>query len=876
MASRSPSHAHTGDGVASAKGKAPIAIGAGDDSAAAVIRAARDDVSAAIAIGLAARAHELLRASDLAGYGKLFAELPSIEDDHRRYWTARTLIERGLSASAEAPPARMPALLAHVARGALEVLESEPREPQLLNYAGVAFYELWSLDAASALLEAAKRLDPRLGQVDSNLAKLARRKRKVRGTRRSAPMHPALEELAPRALGIAARAQPAQGMRLSLCMIVRDEQEMLPRCLASLAEAVDEMVIVDTGSTDETVEIARSFGARVIFHPWSGSFAEARNVSLEAAEGEWLLCLDADEVLVGEDVSLLRSMTQRSWREAFYLSETNYTGELDDGTAVTHNALRMFRNRPEYRYEGRLHEQVARRLPGFLPERVESSGVRIEHYGYLGAVRDSREKSRRNIELLRLQQAEGPPSAFLHYNLGSEYAAADEPQAALQELERAWALLQASPGGIGQEFAPALTSRLVRALRSCERHAEAISRAQEGLERMPGFTDLVLEQALAEIALGHVQSAGDLLERCIEMGDAPHRYTATVGSGTYIPMVHLAELKRTQGETKQAIDLLERCLREYPRFVGSVLPFASALLADGREPDEAVAELERHVPDPSPAARFLLGSALYEAGATTSGEAQFRAVLARQPHSARARVALGEALLAQRRYEEAAAVASELSDDDSLGENARRTELFARIAGHGKSDAAAGSNGDAGGESEDSGGNTSVDLTPGRADRVEMDRALERARAAGMAETEIDLFRAWRDLACTGTTKVALSPQAVGPLTVMLEALLRVHDFEAFEVLLGALERTGTVERERRELLADIYLRRGFATSAAEEWMAVCEQEPDSRALLGLARVAAARGMPHEAGDFAAAVLAREPDNALAASLLSQAQAPAA
>ncbi len=219
-------------------------------------------------------------------------------------------------------------------------------------------------------------------------------------------------------------------------MIVRDEEEMLPRCLAAVAEAVDEIVIVDTGSTDATIEIARSFGARVIEREWTGSFAEARNVSFDAASGDWLMYLDADEVLVREDAALLRSLTGRTWREAFYLSETNYTGELDDGTAVTHNALRVFRNRPEYRFEGRLHEQIAHRLPGYLPERIEATGVRVEHYGYLGAVRDGREKSRRNIELLRLQQAESPPTPFLHYNLGSEYAAAGERAAALGEFER--------------------------------------------------------------------------------------------------------------------------------------------------------------------------------------------------------------------------------------------------------------------------------------------------------------------------------------------------------------------------------------------------------------------------------------------------------
>src|SRR5205807_9238370 len=109
-------------------------------------------------------------------------------------------------------------------------------------------------------------------------------------------------------------------------------------------------IIVDTGSKDRTIEIARSFGAKVIEREWTGSFADARNVSFEAATGDWIMYLDADEVLVAEDAQRLRALTGHTWREAFYLVETNYTGEIDDGTALTHNALRVFRNRPQYRF----------------------------------------------------------------------------------------------------------------------------------------------------------------------------------------------------------------------------------------------------------------------------------------------------------------------------------------------------------------------------------------------------------------------------------------------------------------------------------------------------------------------------------------------
>src|SRR5205807_3806441 len=130
----------------------------------------------------------------------------------------------------------------------------------------------------------------------------------------------------------------------------------------------------------------------------------------------------------------------------------------------THNALRVFRNRPEYRFEGRLHEQIAHQLPAYLPERLEQTAVRIEHYGYLGAVRDAKEKSRRNIELLLAQRAESPPTPFLHFNLGSEHAAAGDAQAALTEFERAWSMIQADSDGTVHEFTPTLLVRLIKAL----------------------------------------------------------------------------------------------------------------------------------------------------------------------------------------------------------------------------------------------------------------------------------------------------------------------------------------------------------------------------------------------------------------------------
>jgi glycosyltransferase involved in cell wall biosynthesis/Tfp pilus assembly protein PilF len=604
-----------------------------------------------------------------------------------------------------------------------------------------------------------------------------------------------------------------------------------------VADAVDEIIIVDTGSVDRTIEIARSFGAQVIEREWTGSFSDARNASFDAATGDWILYLDADEVLVAEDAAKLRALTGRTWREAFYLVETNFTGDLSDGTAVTHNALRVFRNRPQYRFEGRLHEQIAQHLPGGLPERLEQTSIRVEHYGYLGAVRDAKEKSRRNIELLLAQQAESAkPTPFLHFNLGSEYAAAGDAPAALTEFEAAWRLIQEeSHDGSAYEFTPSLISRLVKALRICGRPQAAIDRANEGLGLFDGFTDLVYEQATALVALNRGEEAVEYYERCVDMGDAPSRYTATVGCGTYLPRIALAELKLNRGQAEAARELLDWCMDNHPGFFGNVLPYATALLRCGVEPEAVAADVEQRVAELTPTVRFMLGTALFEAGAGEAAEEQYRLVLERQPHSAQARVALGEVLLYQRRYADAAVEAAALASDDPLASAACRTELFGRLAA---------------------------------GDHDGADRALDRARAVSLPAADLALFGGWADLARGQRPTRALPIPAIGLLGTVLEALLRVRDFTAFELLVvGLLRPSEAPEREQRELLAGMYLRQGFLKSAAEEWMAVCERAADARALVGLAQVAFAHGQPENAGTFAREALRMEPGNALARAL---------
>jgi glycosyltransferase involved in cell wall biosynthesis len=761
-------------------------------------------------------ARAALTARDVHAYSALFPLADEIDDVHRRHQARLALLEVGLHDS-PGDVAVLAGAMAVVARRAIELLEVEPREPAILNVAGIAFYELGELAAAERLFQAARRLDPDLAHVANNLDALqARRRARVTAPPLPPAVRAALRDLAPRGKRVAAAARPAEGLTLSLCMIVKDEEEMLPRCLAAVRDAVDELVIVDTGSSDRTREIALEYGAKLIDFDWTGSFSDARNVSFDAATGDWLMFLDADEVLVEGDGERLRALTGQIWREAFYLLETNHTGTMEDGTAVTHNALRVFRNRPGLRFEGRIHEQIAHHLPAFLPERLHVSDVRIDHYGYLGAVRDAKEKSRRNIELLEQQASEGLDSPFLAFNLGSEYAAAGDSKAAQAKFESSWERVRTDSHIATYGFVPSLASRLVRSLRVNGELERARATGDDVLRIFPRFTDVLLEQAIAAGALGDHATAIAELERCIEWGDAPSTYSATQGSGTYLAMATLADAKRLTGDLEGAEELLRRCRVEYPVFGGAIEPLTRIVLARGGTPEEAVAAAEGGG-ELSLSSRFMLAAALHEGGASDAAEDQLHRVLAAQPDAAPAQIALGEALLSQSRFAEAAQAARSVGAESPWAPAAARTAGFAALAAAAPDD--------------------------------EVRATLTWAREAGLPDAEARALEGWL-AARAGTTLAHNSVPAAGAaLTVtMLEALVRLQAFELFAELLPVADALALPVRDRRELLARMYLRRGYLESAGDEWVAAIQESgPDVAALTGLSEVAAARGLDEDA-----------------------------
>lgn len=202
---------------------------------------------------------------------------------------------------------------------------------------------------------------------------------------------------------------------ISLCMIVKNEERNLPRCLESVQGQVDEIIVVDTGSTDTTAQVAARYGAQVVNFPWVNDFSAARNTSLDHASGDWVLWLDADEELLpSSDGKSLRQMAGSSEVDAYLVPVQNM--KLD-GSFTAHLAVRFFKKLEGIRFEGKAHESVGDWLLRH-GARLERSPVAIRHWGYAVSDDQLRKKLERNLDLLMAHVEKNPDDSYAHYYIG--------------------------------------------------------------------------------------------------------------------------------------------------------------------------------------------------------------------------------------------------------------------------------------------------------------------------------------------------------------------------------------------------------------------------------------------------------------------------
>lgn len=325
--------------------------------------------------------------------------------------------------------------------------------------------------------------------------------------------------------------------RLALVMIARDEARSIARALESARPHVDGMIVLDTGSTDDTVAIAERCGAQVHRFVWCNDFAAARNAALDLSDADWNLVLDADEwVISGVDALAPEALPPARVAPAAFLGCVQ---RWNEGTAsasrVRHFVPRILPR--GVRYAGSIHEQPVSPLP------LVPSALCLGHDGF--AEHQLAAKRGRNQQLLEAALAETPDDGYLWYQLGREHLVRGGPEAAVVPLQTALGLAPPESG-----YRHSLVLSTIRALKEAGRVHEALALVdaeQFAWPESPDFyfavADLYLEWASLEPARA-MEDALPVVEgawlRCLSIGEQPLLDGSVVGCGSFLAAGNLA------------------------------------------------------------------------------------------------------------------------------------------------------------------------------------------------------------------------------------------------------------------------------------------------------------------------------------------------
>lgn len=394
---------------------------------------------------------------------------------------------------------------------------------------------------------------------------------------------------------------------LSVCLIVKDEEEMLGACLESVANIADEIVVYDTGSSDRTIEIALSAGAKVIEGYWDNDFARARNASLEHASGVWVLTLDADEIFQCDPETLDALLLGASEEvEAFTVAIDNLEGVGSVG--ITHMSARLAR-RASAMWRFSLHEQL---VPIDDPDRelrrIYLSDARIVHRGYLAQVMKSKNKAQRNLEISKaaLDSDEGNrPYAMLNY--GRSLVMAGRGEEAVEVLREA-----SSYSKFGF-FSRTALSTLISVLTDLGRYDEALEQVVE-LRRI-STSQIVADMAegRARIAKGETELGLAILARIPTRGRDDDAMEYDMRALVGVRANGLASI----GQFSAAADLVLDSVRHEGVIKVDLAELVGWLVKVGRQPSEIAQALS--VDDLIPALGQVINFNVTEADAVLEG-----------------------------------------------------------------------------------------------------------------------------------------------------------------------------------------------------------------------------------------------------------------
>ena len=378
--------------------------------------------------------------------------------------------------------------------------------------------------------------------------------------------------------------------KLSLCMIVRDNSRTIAPCLASIRPWVEEMIVVDTGSRDDTARIAQRLGANVSSFSWCDDFSAARNVSLERATGEWLFWMDSDDTISPDCGARLKALAHGNHPESTlgYVLQVHCPGPVEDDrqdvTIVDH--VKLIRNLPELRFEGRIHEQIIpsiRRLGG----EIGWTDIYVVHSGSDPSPAGRQAKHERDLRILNLDLMDRPDHPFVLFNLGMTFSDMEQHEEAVIWLRRSLAVSRPEESHVRKVYALLLGS-----LTQLKRFDEAQAVSHEARLKFPKDPELHFREGNLAHAQGRLLDAVAAYRVALRNDDQRHFSSIDPGIAGHKARHNLALVYQELDRNDLAELQWRMAKHERPMFKPAAVALTQSLIAQ-KKLSAAATEIER-------------------------------------------------------------------------------------------------------------------------------------------------------------------------------------------------------------------------------------------------------------------------------------------
>lgn len=381
---------------------------------------------------------------------------------------------------------------------------------------------------------------------------------------------------------------------IALCIIVKDEEKTLANCLESVKNLVEEIIVLDTGSTDKTVKIAEDFGAKIYYYQWNDDFSEARNEALKYVTKDWVLVLDADEVLVPEIIPDIQKAI--SSKENLVVNLLRH--EIGSKSSPYSLLSRLFRNHPQLKFSRPYHAMIDDRVKELIKKEthwqiVSLPKTAIKHYGYQTEVIVAKNKAQKARKAMEAYLNKNPNDAYVCCKLGALYLSEEETKKGTKLLKKA------------------IKSNLADApiLFELHFHLANLYIKQNKLDNAVKHYQKAIQQPILEtLKIGAYNNFGSLCKMIGDLENAVNFYQKTINidSNFALGYYNLGLSYKALGRMFKAVDAYQKAIKIDPEYPWSYQSLAVLLFKQGQIEEayqafsEAVKLHEKYQTDEAP------------------------------------------------------------------------------------------------------------------------------------------------------------------------------------------------------------------------------------------------------------------------------------